>query len=59
LRGLSGRWASSRLPSDLIDQAVVAGLEVRQRLLSGLPAGKQRQINDLLRELLRSVESNK
>jgi DNA-binding MarR family transcriptional regulator len=41
---------------DLIDQAVVAGLEVQQRLLGDLPADKQRQVNDLLRELLASVE---
>jgi DNA-binding MarR family transcriptional regulator len=41
---------------ELIDQAVVAGLEVQQQLLSDLSAEKQRRVNHLLRELLASVE---
>ncbi|MCF6506612.1 MarR family transcriptional regulator [Blastococcus sp. MG754426] len=41
---------------ELIDRAVVAGLEVQQRLLGDLSADKQRRVDDLLRELLSSVE---
>ncbi|MGY1708581.1 MarR family winged helix-turn-helix transcriptional regulator [Geodermatophilus sp. SYSU D00758] len=41
---------------ELIDRAVVAGLDVQQRLLGDLPPEKQRQVDDLLRELLASVE---
>ncbi|WP_204331994.1 MarR family transcriptional regulator [Geodermatophilus sabuli] len=40
----------------LIDEAVTAGLAVQQRMLSGLPAGRLREAEDLLRELLSSVE---
>jgi DNA-binding MarR family transcriptional regulator len=43
---------------DLIDEAVVAGLAVQQQLLGDLPADKQRRVNDLLRELLASVENH-
>lgn len=41
----------------LIDEAVVAGLDVQQRLLGDLSAEKQRRVSDLLRELLASVEN--
>ncbi len=42
---------------ELIDRAVVAGLSEQQRLLGDLPPDKQRRLNDLLRELLASVEN--
>ncbi|SFL43100.1 MarR family winged helix-turn-helix transcriptional regulator [Geodermatophilus ruber] len=42
----------------LIDEAVAAGLEVQQQLLGGLTAVQRRQVSDLLRDLLTSVEEN-
>lgn len=43
---------------ELVDRAVVAGLEAQQRLLDDLTAEKRQRVNDLLRELLASVENN-
>jgi DNA-binding MarR family transcriptional regulator len=42
---------------ELIDEAVGAGLAVQQRLLGDLTAAQQRKVNDLLRELLASMEN--
>jgi DNA-binding MarR family transcriptional regulator len=42
----------------LIDEAVTAGLAVQQQLLSGLGEARLRQVEDLLRDLLASVEAN-
>ena len=39
----------------IIDEAVVAGVEAQQRLLADLPAGRRRQLDELLRELLAAV----
>lgn len=42
---------------ELIDEAVTAGLAAQQRMLADLSAEKQRRVNDLLRELLASLEN--
>ena len=39
----------------IIDEAVVAGVEAQQRLLADLPAGRRRQLDEPLRELLAAV----
>ena len=41
---------------DLVDRAVTAGLAEQQRLLGDLSVAQQRRVNELLRELLASVE---
>jgi DNA-binding MarR family transcriptional regulator len=42
----------------LIDEAVTAGLAVQQQLLAGLSGDRLRQVEDLLRDLLASVEQH-
>ncbi|MFH5821552.1 MarR family winged helix-turn-helix transcriptional regulator [Georgenia sp. AZ-5] len=42
---------------DVVDRAVAAGVEVQQRMLAPLPAGKRHQLEGLLRELLAAVAS--
>jgi DNA-binding MarR family transcriptional regulator len=42
---------------DVIDRAVGAGLAEQERLLAHLPAGKRRQLDDLLREALQQPTS--
>ncbi|MDT0165989.1 MarR family transcriptional regulator [Actinotalea sp. AC32] len=42
---------------ELVDRAVVAGLEVQQRLLAGVPEDRRPLLDELLRELLASADA--